>query len=112
MTTFHERIYNQMMENQRLGSKMLFVLPHRKAGQTWMKSFIHLNPNMKPIFNKWQWWFSPFQRDYMRYERGWKIFSCGIVKIHTAPPAGEEVRKMHYDGFVIRFAWWLPFDRV
>lgn len=67
---------------------------------------------MKPIFNKWQFWFSPLQRDYMRYERGWKIFSFGIVKIHTKPDEGQAVGKMNYDGFVIRFAYWLPVDRA
>lgn len=67
---------------------------------------------MKPIFNKWQWWFEPIQRDYIRGDRGWKIFSFGIVKVNTRPPEGEMLTRINYDGFIIRFAYWLPLDRA
>lgn len=67
---------------------------------------------MKKILNEWQWWFEPLQNDYMTRDRGWKIFSCGVVKINTKPPEGVMLRQMDYDGFIIRFAYWLPIDRA
>lgn len=113
MTTFHEQLYNQMMDSRRMQSKVLFVLPHRKAGQTWMKNFTKLNPNMKPILHKWQFWCRLFDTDYyIQGTRGWHIFNAGFIKLHTMPDAGQMVDKKMYKGFAIKFAWWFPIDRV
>jgi len=113
MTTFHERIYQQMMDAQRMQSKMLFVPSFRKTGRTYVQKFIHSNPYMKPTF-KWQFWCKPFGRDYYRVGGGygWRIFELGCIKIIQMPEPGEQIHKKLYKGFIIRFAYWLPVDRA
>lgn len=64
---------------------------------------------MKKILNKWQIHFY-FGRDYQCYERGWKKFEFGILKIKRIPDEGESLHKQLYDGFITKFYLWLPID--
>jgi len=67
---------------------------------------------MKPLLNKWQIFCKPYMRDFMRGDRGWKIFEFGIVKLTQMPEYGQAISSYHYKGFIIRFAYWLPIDSV
>jgi hypothetical protein len=66
---------------------------------------------MKPTMN-WQVWCNPFGLDYYRCDRGWKIFEFGCIKLIEMPEQGQSIASYQYKGFIIRFAYWLPFDRV
>lgn len=64
---------------------------------------------MKRILNKWQMHWS-FGKDPRTMERGWRRIEFAIVNIREFPPEGYKLTRDLYDGFIIKFCAWLPFD--
>jgi hypothetical protein len=89
----------------------------RQAGRTHFTSQIinelrkNRNLFMKRTF-KWQIIFKPWNRDFMRGDRGWKIFEFGIFKFKEMPDYGQAISSYQYRGFIIRFSYWFPIDKV
>ncbi len=50
--------------------------------------------------------------NYIRFERGWRVFEIGVMIPRALPNPGEMMTADHYRGFLWRFAFWLPIDRV
>lgn len=66
---------------------------------------------MKYKTNKWQIAFY-VGRDFTSMMRGWYIFSFGILNMINLPAQGEMLKKHHYKGFLIRFYFLLPIERI
>lgn len=65
-----------------------------------------------PPLNKWTFRFAVY-RDITRYDAFSRLFSLGLIKVHTIPVEGAMLqRKKHYKGFhfMLRFFW--PFDVI
>jgi len=43
---------------------------------------------------------------------GWYRFDLALLKMHSWPPDGDIITRKHYQGFWIRFRFWLPFERI
>lgn len=67
---------------------------------------------MKPLIGKWQVFFGVYRNNVGHMEMGWHVLDCGIVKITELPEEGAWLGKNDYKGIWIRFAFWIPFDRV
>jgi len=65
---------------------------------------------LKPILNKWQgvW---QIQKENRSGVPGWRVVTCGILNFKTMPKEGEIVKKDSYDGFLLTFLFWLPYEK-
>jgi hypothetical protein len=67
--------------------------------------------NLKRQEGKWMFHLA-VGRDFMyRDTWGWRLASVGILRIHTLPQEGVEIRPANYTGFLISWRYWLPFER-
>ena len=66
--------------------------------------------DFKKELNKWQigWWFG---KDFSRLGDGWRTAEFGVFKLTSLPPEGAVLVNRHYKGFIIKWRYWLPFER-
>lgn len=53
------------------------------------------------------------KRDFDRYYPGWYVAQVGIIKLKPYKREWEGVRlnKQMYDGFLLRWRYWLPWEK-
>ena len=62
--------------------------------------------------NKWQCFFN-VGRNYCRMpESGWHTVEFGVCRFVSFPEPGGMYSKKDYKGFIIRFQFWFPIDRI
>lgn len=65
---------------------------------------------MKREIGIWQWAFN-IQADYMRGGMGWRSIAIGYFKILELPEQGAVLAPGQYKGVLIRFRYWLPWEK-
>lgn len=65
---------------------------------------------IQPIIGKWQPVFRYGQDNFRFPERGWREVELGVIRFKFLPGEGEAFGKGHYDGFILRFAFWKPIE--
>lgn len=68
----------------------------------------------KRILNKWQWGAKINKQNQYdpRYTMGWHTFELWFLKFVYFPEEGEMIQKKHYKGFLLKFNFWFPIDKV
>lgn len=65
------------------------------------------------LIGKWQLWCYPFSKSIHKLDSaGWHIFELGLIKLTSIPGEGYVWSKKNYQGFIIKFTYWLPIDRA
>ena len=65
---------------------------------------------MDKKLNKWQIGIKIGRRMDRMDNLGWKQFQFYILKFISFPPEGEWISEKNYNGFWLKFMFWLPID--